>query len=110
VGFLALRARDWSVAVLRGGLQRGGVRNQSPQAPPRGGNETRQTRRPLRGDRAGRGHQRVAVPSSRCLGGGNSARFGGCRDRIASDGPGPWWSTVRNRPSRVCRPRQRSAV
>lgn len=43
---------------------RGGVRNQSPQAPPRGGNEIRQTRRPLRGDRAGHGHQRVAVTST----------------------------------------------
>lgn len=32
-----------------------------PQKAPRGGHEIRQTRRPLRGDRAGRSHQRVAV-------------------------------------------------
>lgn len=36
----------------------------SPQAPPSPGHEIRQARRPLRGDRAGRSHERMAVIST----------------------------------------------
>lgn len=43
---------------------RGGVRDQPPQAPPRGSYEIRQARRPLRSNRADRSHQRVAVSST----------------------------------------------
>lgn len=39
-------------------------RRRSPQAPPCGRHEILQARRPLRGDRAGRSHQRVAVTST----------------------------------------------
>ncbi|MET9619115.1 transposase [Kitasatospora indigofera] len=52
------------IEVRQGRLQtaaRGRVRNQPPQAPPRRRHEVRQTCRPLRSDRAGRSHQRVAV-------------------------------------------------
>ncbi|MFF4770756.1 transposase [Streptomyces sp. NPDC001255] len=57
-------ARRATAEVRRGGLQgrpRRRVRDQSPQAPPRGRHPLRQTRHPLRGNRAGRGHRRVAV-------------------------------------------------
>ncbi|MFE2719623.1 IS5 family transposase [Streptomyces mirabilis] len=42
----------------------GGVRDQPTQAPPRGGHQVRQTRRPLRSHSHYRRHQRVAVPST----------------------------------------------
>ena len=56
-----------STEVRPGGLQgseRSRVRHQSPQETPRRGHEVRQTRGPIRGNRPGSGHQRVAVTST----------------------------------------------
>lgn len=46
----------------RGRRRCGGVRDQPPRAPSCGGHQARQALRPLQGDRAGRGHQRVVRP------------------------------------------------
>ncbi|MFD5271615.1 transposase [Streptomyces sp. NPDC058335] len=57
-------ARRSAAEVRQGRLQRaprGGVRDPSSRAPPGCGYEIRQARRPIRGNRAGRSHQRVAA-------------------------------------------------
>ncbi|WP_424706672.1 transposase [Kitasatospora acidiphila] len=56
-----------AAGLRQGGLQgapRCGVRDQSPEAPPRGCHEVRQVGRALRSDSAGRRHQRVALTSA----------------------------------------------
>ncbi|CAK7280383.1 hypothetical protein SGPA1_11161 [Streptomyces misionensis JCM 4497] len=62
------RLARWAAAEVRQGrLQaaaRGRVRDQPAQTPPGRRHSLRQTRRPLRSDRAGRRHQRVAVTST----------------------------------------------